>query len=194
MNRVIPPWELSGDGSKEFEALAGHLIDRSFSSVHYRPLSGGKWPDGHRHDQVHEIDMAVVFVLVSGDVLEVRWEMQGLNEGLGVRFSAADNAQASDSGDLVDVSRLPEWHPLLGVPVVGVSRSRHVPNEGCPEALWALRFDFSSGASAVLALGEMDGDHLGYLPDGLVAIFDEAEARSYRIQSSRQSAWCEWVN
>jgi hypothetical protein len=65
----------------------------------------------------------------------------------------------------------------------------HVPNEGCPEALWAMRLDFSGGRSAVVALGEMAGDSLGYLPDGLVAIFDEAEAREYRIGSSAQSAW-----
>ncbi|WP_253890908.1 hypothetical protein [Actinokineospora diospyrosa] len=142
---------------------------------------------------MHEIDTAAVFLLVGGDVLEVRWEMRGLNEWLGVGLFIAGDLPASDPDDFVDVSGLPEWHPLLGVPIVGAARSSHVPNEGCPDEVWALRLDFSSGASAVLALGEMVDGHLGYLPDSLVAIFDEAEARNYRLPSSRQSAWCESV-
>lgn len=191
MKTVILPWDLAAGHPRMFETLAARLVGQIVSAVYYQPVSDGEWPDGHRHDSVHEIDIALKFSLVSGESLVVRWEMQGLNEGLGVGLFGDANAEVFKGVDFIEVSETPEWQPLLGASITHAVGAFHVPNEGCPEALWAMRIDFSSGRSAVVALGEMSGDGLGYLPDGLVAIFDEAEARDYRIGSSAQSAWGE---
>lgn len=191
MDKIILPWDLAAGQPRGFDVLAAKVVGQTVSAVGYQPVSGGEWPDGHRHDTVHEIDMALKFSLVGGQSLVMRWEMQGLNEGLSAGFF--DNAIAGELNgvDFIDVSATPEWRPFLGEAIAHIAGAFYVPNEGCPEALWAMRFDFSHGRSAVVALGEMSGDNLGYLPDGLVAIFDETEARRFKVGSSAQSAWGE---
>jgi len=56
--------------------------------------------------------------------------------------------------------------------------------------LWAARLQFASGASTVVALGEVDS--LGkprYFPQQLVVIFDERIAREYGGEGSVESSW-----
>ncbi|MEU7927102.1 hypothetical protein [Micromonospora sp. NPDC049107] len=192
MDKIILPWDLAAGQPRAFDVLAAKVVGQNVSAVGYQPVSGGEWPNGHRHDTVHEIDMALKFSLEGGGSLVVRWEMQGLNEGLGVGLLTDSLAGEFGSVDFLDVSATPEWRPLLGETIANIVGAFHVPNEGCPEALWSMRFDFSHGRSAVVALGEMSGDDLGYLPDGLVAIFDETEARAFTVGSSAQSAWGEF--
>ncbi|MGH9338550.1 MAG: hypothetical protein ACRD1R_02925 [Acidobacteriota bacterium] len=134
--------------------------------------------------------MGVEIVLVGGAKLAVSWEMDGLNEGLSINLDSGDSNSEDRQGELVDVSTTDGWKRVLGRKIEGLAFASHIPNDGCPEALWSIRLDLSGTASVVIALGEMRGDHLGYLPDGLVVIFNEVEARSYRILSSSQSSWC----
>lgn len=191
MNEITLPWDLAAGHPRQFDALALKLAGQRISAVYYQPVSGGKWPDGHRHDTVHEIDMAIRLSLVNGHEVLVRWEMQGLNEGLGFGLFTDSRAELLNAVEFINISATPEWRSCSEASITQVAGAFHVPNEGCPEALWAIRLNFANDASVVIALGEMSSDRLAYLPDGIVAIFDEAEARGFQIQSSAQSAWGE---
>jgi hypothetical protein len=64
-----------------------------------------------------------------------------------------------------------------------------VPNDGCPNTLWAVRLSLSEGSTIVVALGEIEGDIVQYQPDALVVLFDEAAARAYQPLASAETAF-----
>ncbi|KNB53112.1 hypothetical protein AC230_10475 [Streptomyces caatingaensis] len=132
--------------------------------------------------------MAVQLVLANS-VVTLSWAMDGANEGLAIELSGRDAPNAGPSGDMVAVGERMEWVGLLGRSIVSVTPAWHVPNEGCSDMPWAFRMDFSNGSSVVIALGESEGSEITYMPDSLVAIFDEDVADAYRIPASSTSSY-----
>lgn len=185
---AIEPWaDLFHNGAglaKLREAVSGEVL----RAVHYVALRGHGWPEGHRDDRAHEVDMAVELGMESGAVLVLAWAMDGLNEGIATEFRCPGEPGTGSLGDPVDVSDHVDWRRFLGVPIANIGVAWHVPNVGCREMPWAYRFGFSNESSLVIALGESEGAGFAYSPDGLVVIFDDEIASAYTIPASRTSA------
>lgn len=185
---ALQPWLGPERISAGLTRVQDAVSSESLSAVYYGVMAGETWPDGHRHDVAHEVDMSVHLVMASGGILSFSWEMQGLDEGLGISWAPSTEADWKRLGDTVCVTEEREWQRLLGSSIESISPAWHVPNEGCPEMPWSFRLDWSSKAKLAVALGESDGAGLTYMPDSITVIFDEALASQYRIPASRTSS------
>lgn len=185
---VINPWDAparSGAGLAELrDAVSGEAV----RTVRYVAPWGESWPEGHREDRAHEVDMAVELGMESGAVLVLSWAMDGVNEGVAVEFRSPGESSGTLPGHPVDVSDHVDWEGFLGVPIAGVGIAWHIPNEGCPEMPWAYNFGFSNESSLVIALGKAEGAGFTYMPDGLLVIFDKSLAATYKIPASYTSS------
>lgn len=160
----------------------------TLSAVRYEVPQGGDWPEGHRSDEAHEVDLSVELVMDGGATLALSWAMDGMNEGLAIELREAGESGSGLITETVDVSSRIEWSTFLGNSIVNAAPAWHVPNEGCSEMPWAFRLDFSNSSSLVIALGESKGSGFTYMPDSLVVIFDDSIAAAYRIPASFTSA------
>ena len=156
-------------------AVKDILVGQSVTSVVYRQTlhSGlGDVPDA----DCHEIDLDVILRLSSGQ-LSLTWDRDDMTEGI----SAGFEYDGPVDGLLdVDVSQSPQWRGLLGQRILSVEFGWQVSEADGPESLWTLRLDFPSGASVVVAIGEVGKDAVpSYFPDSLVVLFDEEVALSY---------------
>ncbi|MCE7080656.1 hypothetical protein [Streptomyces sp. ST2-7A] len=185
---VINPWDVlahDGAGIAELrEAVSGEVV----RTVRYVVPQGEEWPEGHREDRAHEVDMAIELSMESGAVLVLSWAMDGFNEGVAIEFRHPEESSTDLPGDPIDVSGHADWRNFLGVPITGIKIAWHIPNEGCPEMPWSYNFDFSDGSSLVFALGEAEGAGFTYMPDSLLVIFDESIAAAYKIPASTTSS------
>jgi hypothetical protein len=163
------------------------LKGRRIVGVRYRNAPGSGWPDGNASDAVHEVDMDVVIALDNESAAVISWAMNGLVEGLDLQIQRNSATDVRD--DETDVAANPHWRPVVGRTVDEVASAWHVPNEGCPETLWAVRLSLSGGSSVVIGLGEVEDGIVQYQPDALVVLFDEAVARAYQPPASRESAF-----
>ncbi|MET7686039.1 hypothetical protein [Streptomyces sp. NPDC005423] len=181
---VINPWAALANGSAGLAELREAVAGDAVRTVRYVALRGEGWPNGHREDRAHEVDMAVELGMESGAVLVLSWAMDGVNEGMAIEFRSPGDVGGSLSGDPIDVSNHVDWERFLGVSIVGIGIAWHVPNEGCPEMPWAYNFRFSNESSLVIALGESEGAGFTYMPDALLVIFDKSIAAEYKIPAS----------
>lgn len=185
---AIQPWAARAHNGASLaelrEAVAGEVV----RTVRYVALRGNGWPEGHREDRAHEVDMAVELGMESGSLLVLAWAMDGVNEGMAIEFRSPGESGTKSLGDPIDVSNHIDWSRFLGVSIASVGVAWHVPNEGCPEMPWAYRFGFSDKSSLVIALGESEGEGFTYMPDALVVIFDEGIAAAYKIPASSTSS------
>jgi len=164
------------------------LTGRQLAGVRYRSAPCSRWPDGSSLSEIHEVDMDVILVLNDGNTAVISWAMDGLVEGLGLQIWTDSDAMTLRN-DQTEVSATPEWRPLVGETVDAVGGAWHVPNEGCPDTLWAIRLSLSGGSSVAVGLGEVEDDVVQYQPDALVVLFGEAAARRYRAPASVESAF-----
>jgi hypothetical protein len=138
-------------------------------------------------DGVGQAEAGVVLVGVDGERV-IRWSMEGQREAswLGKRWSNEGLLWAPDVWRVPADSR---WRDLVGEPIVHVAVGWQRVSVDL-ESVWSLRLDTASG-SVVVALGEIDweSERLWYIPDCVVAIFDEELANDYRPRSSAASAW-----
>ncbi|GAA1324617.1 hypothetical protein GCM10009647_060360 [Streptomyces sanglieri] len=185
---VIEPWDAKARGDVSLADLRGAIAGASVSAVRYVVPQGETWPEGHREDRAHEVDMAVDLVMSTGVALSLSWAMDGLNEGMAIELREPGESDADLPGDTVDVSDHVDWERFLGADIVEISPAWHVPNEGCPEMPWAYRLGFSNKSSLVIALGAAEGEGFTYMPDELIVIFDESLAAAYRIPASDTSS------
>jgi hypothetical protein len=187
----IVPWAALDHGRRPLHELAGSLIGDSLRAVRYAVPEGDMWPHGHLAERIHEVDMGVEIHTGQGATLRLRWEMDGLDEGLGIELESAADGLSPDRSELIDVSDHADWKPLLGRTVEGVAFATHVPNEGCPETVWSMRIDLSGFAHVTVALGESKEGRIAYQPDALVVMLHAEDARAYRIPAGALPAWGE---
>lgn len=135
---------------------------------------------------VHEVDQAVVISTESATMV-LEWCIRDYSEFLNVVASPTEGAAAAVT-DIHDVASLPPWSSLVGSVIVGFGVATQQSEEGY-ELLWAIRINFDNGASAVVALGELQGMAPNYQPDNLLVIFDPEVAQSYQILGAPESAW-----
>lgn len=181
---VINPWVALAHGGAELARLRKAVVGESVRTVRYVVPRGEGWPDGHRKDRAHEVDMAVELGMESGAALVLSWAMDGVNEGMAIECRAPGDVIEGLPGDPIDVSDHVDWEDFLGVSIVGIEIAWHIPNEGCPEMPWAYNFRFSNESSLVIALGEAAGAGFTYIPDALLVIFDKILAAAYKIPAS----------
>lgn len=186
---VVLPWAARADGGTGLADLQNTVVGEVVRTARYVVLQGEVWPEGHREDRAHEVDMAVELVMGSGSALVLSWAMDGLNEGLAIEFRNARELDVGLPGDAIDVSDHVDWARFLGVPIASITPVWHVPNEGCSEMPWSFRFEFANGSSLVVALGKAEGSGFTYSPDDLVVIFEKALAAAYRIPASATSSY-----
>jgi hypothetical protein len=163
------------------------LTGRRVVGVRYRSAPGSSWPDGNSAETVHEVDMEVTIMLDDGTSAVVSWAMDGVVEGIDLRIcrSLGTVLEVDES----DVTATPEWRTLVDHVVDEVAAAWHVPNEGCPETVWAVRLSLSEGSTIAIALGEVEADVVQYQPDALVVLFDETAARAYQPPASTETAF-----
>jgi hypothetical protein len=119
---------------------------------------------------------------------ELKWIMEGEREGLAVVFDQTPEDLSRDRTKSMPVPDETRWRKAYGAAVMAVGVSWHRPTADV-EAIWAVRLEFSSGQSIVVALGELRDGTLRYIPDQLVVIFDAAIARSYVLEAGGEPAW-----
>lgn len=134
-----------------------------------------------------EVDAGLELVLLSRLRLELRWEMQGEREMLSLRTHR--DLPSVAAWQSLDVSQADEWARMTFSPITAIAGAWHSPCEGCEE-LWAVRLTCDA-ENVVVALGEAgDGSsRIRYMPDSLVVIFDEGEAKAYETLASFGSSW-----
>ncbi|MFI9366751.1 hypothetical protein ACIG5E_37760 [Kitasatospora sp. NPDC053057] len=186
---VVLPWIAHQDGGRALAELADSVSHEIVQEVRYVALEGETWPEGHRHDRVHEVDVAVELVMSSGARLILSWAMDGLNEGLAIDFRSVGDDGPNLTGSPVVVSHHKEWQKFIGSSFTSVVPGWHIPNEGCPEMPWSFRLESDALGSVVIALGESVGGDLKYQPDALLVIFDQMLSTSYAIPASSTSSW-----
>ncbi|WP_218119857.1 hypothetical protein [Actinopolyspora mzabensis] len=181
---IIHPWDIQEGNSVIIAELRRSLAGDAVINVRYIVPKEERWPEGHRADRVHEVDMAVELQMESGSALILSWDMDGLNEGIAADFRGPGEEGANLPGDPIDVSDHIDWEEFLGVSIVSINAAWHVPNEGCPEMPWSYHFMFSDDSSVTIALGGDNGVGLRYIPDALVVILDKEMAATYKIPAS----------
>ncbi len=191
---IVVPWSidprLSGAVAEE---LRRRVVGTHVRRVYYETQRDADWwgDDYARGSAVHEAGSGIVLSLDSGTQLIFSWQMEGLNEGLRIEVQAgAGHAYRDIFHRRVATSSVPPWPNVVASEIQNLALSFHAPCDGCPRTLWAARLQFASGASAVVALGEVDS--LGkprYFPQQLVVIFDERIAREYGGEGSVESSW-----
>ncbi|MFJ1547636.1 hypothetical protein [Streptomyces sp. NPDC088246] len=186
---TIQPWAARAHDGADLAALQGAVAGKAVRAVRYVVPRGEIWPEGHRDDRAHEVDMAVELIMAGGAGLVLSWAMDGVNEGLAIEFRDPGESDVDLHGDAIDVSDHVDWTRFLGAPIESITPAWHVPNEGCPEMPWAFRFEFSNKSSLVIALGEAEVGGFTYSPDALVVIFDKRLAVAYKIPASVTSSY-----
>ncbi len=117
----------------------------------------------------------------------VSWAMDGLVEGIDLRIRRS--AATAVELDETDVTATLEWRSLVNHVIDEVAAAWHVPNEGCPDTLWAVRLTLSEGLTVAIGLGEVEADVAQYQPDALVVLFGESAARAYQPPASTDTAF-----
>jgi len=186
----MAPWPVDESERRVLvDRLAGLRGQRIHAVRYLIPSSSDDFSVGIRGDS-HEISMGIELETRESIVSSFVWKMEGVCEGLAVGISSAAGV---DRGALVrafDVTLLDPWQLRSGSAIVEVGAAWHVPAEGCRTTLWSVRLTFESGAGVTICLGEQRaGVGLCYMPDSIVAIFDESVARSFRIPASDTTAW-----
>ena len=163
------------------------LIGRRVVGVRYRSAPGSSWPDGNSAEAIHEVDMDVSMILDDGGFAVVSWAMNGVLEGIDLRICRGPGI--APELDETDVTATPEWRSVVDHVIGDVAAAWHVPNEGCPSTVWAVRLSLSEGSTIAIALGEVEADIVQYQPDALVVLFDETTARAYHPPASAETAF-----
>jgi hypothetical protein len=167
--------------------VARALMGRHVVGARYRSAPGSSWPDGNSAEAIHEVDMDVAIMLDDGACAVVSWAMDGLVEGIDLRIQRSPGAGLEV--DETDVTATPEWRDRMGQVIIEVAAAWHVPNEGCPDTLWALRVSLGDGSTIAVALGTVEADVVGYQPDALGVLFAETAARAYQPPASAETAF-----
>lgn len=166
--------------------LGGRLESVSY---HYFPADDDS-PYETQHAFIHDGVIAAVLEIMGRGRVVITWAMTGELEGLTVLD--IDEPYPGVANRIADVSEIDGWDDHIGKVIMSLAAAWHVSDDDCPESLWALRFDFTTG-SVVVALGTLNGD-VAYMPDELVVIFDSASACLYRSTHGSPSAWGEPFN
>jgi hypothetical protein len=151
------------------------LMGARLAGVTYRYLPGLDTEEYEGREPGVDGDIAAV-MLDLGDRggYALTWSMDRFQQALALLPAESYRAVADAE---FDAAADGPWRTLLGQQIESCAVAWHVAEEGCPEAVWALRLNFS-GASVVIALGELR-DQPSYMPDELVVIFDPDVARTY---------------
>ncbi len=174
--RQIEPW--AAQAREDLHELADELVGDAIERVEYLTSAPAADFLDLSGAGVHGDADTVVVTLASGAILHLAWTQSGPNEGLSVSLGDR-RADHGELLDLVDVSGESGWLDLLGRPVSGIRASWQVPNEGCPETLWALSFELDEDDGATVALGELQGGAPTYMPDSLVVVFGRVAGIAY---------------
>lgn len=169
-------------------AWASALTGRRIVGARYRSVPGSGWLDERSAKSMHEVDMDVRLLLDDGTSAVVSWAMAGLVEGIDLRI------EQNRDDDEIDVTDTPEWRSFVDHVIEGVAAAWHVPNEGCPDTLWAVRLSLSERCAIAVGLGRVEADVAQYQPDALVVLFGETAARAYRPPASGATAFGTPIN
>ena len=166
------------------------MVGSAFSHVAYLEPATTDLTEPRTGEGFDEAGVGLEFTTSDGAVFSAVWQMEGYNEGLSFGPGDGESRHRRYALRRFDVTRSAQWQPLLGPRVTGVGVGWHVPNEGCAEAVWAVRLDLEGGRTVLVALGRSEGTGvLDYQPDEVVVVFDEELAESYRIPAQTKSAW-----
>jgi hypothetical protein len=178
------------EGDQDLIGRVSGALGVELTAVKYLMPVGTIWPRGRADDKVHEVDHGLQLFTRAGAVVSVSWAMDGLIEGLCLEVrSEPVNASSDDLIAAIDVTGLQEWGPLVGRPLRLTGLATHIPSGTNRATVWSVRFESTNAANVVIALGEADGPSLGYMPDNILAIFDESVARAFFIPGNSVSAW-----
>ena len=187
MSEVIESWATTHSERTKFESQVRALIGRSPSDVAYLdPAGSDPWRIKY-HRGFDEASMGVELRSAEG-WFGLRWLMHGEREGLALVLNQTVPDLQRDRLKRMPAGTRPNWRHVMTSQVTKLGISWHEPTAGVA-AVWAVRLGFSSGHSVVVALGEWRDENIRYIPDAVVAIFDDEIARGYRIPAGEVSAW-----
>lgn len=162
------------------------LVGAHLSAVTYRylpPADESGYAGGG--DGVDADLAAIVLDLGDRGHRTITWAMNG--ELHGIAILTDDEAYSDLVAKSVDASSREAWRDRIDGTIISIGAAWQVSGEGCPESLWAMRFDLRAG-SVVVALGT-DYPEIGYMPDELVVVYGPVRARAYRPAHVSDSAW-----
>lgn len=173
--------------------LACTFVGERLAAVQYAMPAGVIWGNGGNDDLIHEVDMGVELISAAGYRVSFSWATPGSAEGISISLDRGGRRASDDLISYIDADHIGPWSSLIGHSVQAMAVSFHAHSDDASTRPWSFRLAADDGVSVVVALGEITGDRLNYLPDSLVVIFDAENARSYTIASSDQSAWGEVI-
>ena len=131
---------------------------------------------------VDEVSVAATLSF-NGTTVRFHWALRPPIERLAVGpWEPGDPTPDTTSVDVAE-----RWSDLIGRSLLGWSVAFQDLESGLEP--WACRLDFSSARHLVIALGEVSGDVIRYVPDSLILTTSRGLAEGYRPRSSRISAW-----
>jgi hypothetical protein len=164
------------------------LMREPLRAVRYLVPSGWRdpaWDHGGPHQAEHGVELENR----AGTTMALLWEMEGTSEYLSARLAVGPQEPPTELVEALDVSDRPAWQPYLGERFTQAGAAWHVPAEGEPRQLWAVRLGAPQRPAVTVALGELRGVRPTYLPDSVVVLFGQEQAEAYRIASADLSAW-----
>lgn len=165
------------------------LIGKGIHEVGYLYPAGIHGISVDSSSRVHEVDHGIRLVVADGVMVTLMWQMDGVCSALSVVAGDGHDAGITDLVESYDVSDSPAWAPLIDRRIINVGVAWHTSERGCSVTPWAFRFEVGENRRFVVALAEMRGGVLAYIPDNIVAIFDDDVARSYTCMGSKTSSW-----
>lgn len=140
--------------------------------------------------QVWEADLKIQLIFEGGGSLDVSWGTPGNDEGLVINYGSS---KLDDDANLIVYSLAgatdPMPPPVLGGMVSGLDIVTAQFDWAGHVAPWALLVSIGQGDGISVALGSLDQGAVGYSPDSLVLITDEAIGRGYMINGAHGPAW-----
>lgn len=156
------------------------VLGRRLRGVKYDLLEWEEEPDPT--SIVDTVPKAVILEFDETSVL-LRWDLKPPTEQL-----VLSRDEGSPAGPLVrriDVSG--RWGAFLGAKLVAASWAQQETGDGLQP--WAVTLAFADVGELVVALGEVVGGSLSYIPDSLVITGSRDVALSYQPPAALTPAW-----
>lgn len=163
------------------------LLREPLRAVRYLVPCGEFCPQWHQGGP-HEVEHGVELENQAGTTLALLWQMDNHSQYLSARLADGPQQPPTELIEAVDVSDLPAWQPYLGVQLSRAGASWHIPWNCEDSHLWSVRLGGPDQAFTI-ALGELRASQPTYLPDSVVVLFGQRQAKNYRITDADPPAW-----
>jgi hypothetical protein len=175
------------------------LVGGRVEDVEYFPYGEDGWPNGSASSSAfHDASHGVRLRLDPQGAAGVFWAMEYNCHGLLVE--ATTELRSDWAVNVATVATVPPWPDIVGQQVSQVRAMWHESEADVPEALFAIELTFER-QNVIISLGESPRPNdaapasgVTYMPNSVVAIFDEHVFNAYIAQGDPSWVRSDWVS